>query len=265
VSGDSRARVPGTVADLTRRFYAAYRDPGMAVLEGFHPARHALGFGAHLELAVTYDRRRLMELAERLAPEAVPEIDRVLHVVDREGFGRLSQRSLSSPLLSVCRRPAYDITGAFADRTRPIVFLDRPRNPGNVGAVIRVAAAAGVGAVVVSGHVDPWSPVVLRSATGLQFAVPTGRAELPENGDRPIVAIDVGGEPLETAHLAPDSLLVVGGERYGLSARIVARAQRSVGVPMAQGVSSLNLATAISAVLYSWRAAEYERTGAYPW
>src|SRR5487761_892340 len=102
--------VPGgdPAKDLTRRFYAAYRDPALAVLEGIQPARHALAFGAHLEIAVTYDRRRLRSLAERIAPESLRSIDPVLRVVDRERFRRLSQRSLSSPLLSICARPEHD-------------------------------------------------------------------------------------------------------------------------------------------------------------
>jgi RNA methyltransferase, TrmH family len=251
-------------AELTRRFYAAYRNPRLAVLEGFHPARHALCFGARLDVAVTYDPQRLFKLAERLAPESVPGIERVMQVVTRDRFTRLSQRSLSSPLLSICERPDYDMAAVLLDRTKPVVHLDRPRNPGNVGAVIRVAAAADLGAVTVSGQ-DPWSPVAIRSATGLQFALPVERMELASSGGRPIVAVDIGFEPLDTTTLSPDSIFVVGGERHGLPASIHRLAQRSVGVPMRPGVSSLNLATALTAVLYSWRIAAFERDGRYPW
>lgn len=251
-------------AELTRRFYAAYRNPRLAVLEGFHPARHALAFGARLELAVTYDEQKLFKLAERIAPESLPGIRRVLQVVTRERFTRLSQRSLSSPLLSICARPDYDIAAVLAERAKPIVHLDRPRNPGNVGAVVRVAAAADLGAVTVSGQ-DPWSPVAIRSATGLQFALPVAMTELSTSCGRPIVAVDVDCEPLDPGSLSPGSILVVGGERHGLPAWIRGVAHRSVGVPMKPGVSSLNLATALAAVLYSWRSSAFERSGRYPW
>jgi TrmH family RNA methyltransferase len=251
-------------AQLTRRFYAAYRNPGLAVLEGFHPARHALRFGAQLEVAVTYDRQKLFKLAERLAPESIPGIEGVLEVVSRERFTRLSQRSLSSPLLSICARPDQDIDSVLAERAKPVVHLDRPRNPGNVGAAVRVAAATYLGAVTVSGQ-DPWSPVAIRSATGLQFAVPVARMELPTSCGRPIVAVDIDGDPLDTADLSPDSILVVGGERHGLPGWIRELAHRSVGVPMRPGVSSLNLATALAAVLYSWRISAFQRDGSYPW
>ncbi len=251
-------------AELTRRFYAAYRNPRLAVLEGFHPARHALRFGAQLDVAVTYHPEKLFELAERLAPDSVPGIEGVLQVVTRERFARLSQRSLSSPLLSICARPDYDIAATLAERTKPAVHLDRPRNPGNVGAVVRVAAATDLGAVTVSGQ-DPWSPVAIRSATGLQFALPVERMELSTTCGRPIVAVDIDGEPLDTTNISPDSILVVGGERHGLPAWIREVAHRSVGIPMKPGVSSLNLATALAAVLYSWRISAFERDGRYPW
>ena len=251
-------------AELTRTFYAAYRNPRLAVLEGFHPARHALRFGARLDVAVTYDPQKLLDLAGRLAPESIPDIEGVLQVVTRERFTRLSRRSLSSPLLSICARPEYDIASVLAGRDKPIVHLDRPRNPGNVGAVIRVAAASDLGAVTVSGQ-DPWSPVAIRSATGLQFALPVGTTELSPSCGRPIVAVDIGCDPLDTASLAPDSILVVGGERHGLPGWIRDVAHRSVGVPMRPGVSSLNLATALAAVLYAWRISAFERDGSYPW
>jgi TrmH family RNA methyltransferase len=251
-------------AVLTRRFYAAYRDPRSAVLEGFHPARHALRFGAVLEVAVTYDEHKLFALAERLAPESVPGIEAVLEVVTRERFTRLSRRSLSSPLLSICARPDVDVAAVLAQRAKPVVHLERPRNPGNVGAVVRVAAAADVGAVTVSGQ-DPWSPVAIRSATGLQFALPVAHMELSLACERPIVALEVDAEPLTTASLPADSLLVVGGERHGLPAWVRDVAHRSVSLPMKPGVSSVNLATALSAMLYSWRIAAFERDGRYPW
>lgn len=240
-------------ADLTRRFYAAYRDRTLAVLEGFHPARHALRFGGRIQLAVTYDRARLARAADRLDPEVMTHLDPVLATVDRERFSRLSRRSLSSPLLSIASRPDTGLGTALTASDRPVVFVERPRNPGNVGAVIRVAAAADVGGVIVSGTVDPWSPVVLRSATGLQYAVPVCSGELPADVGRPIVALDPGGEPLGRVALPPDAVMAVGGERYGLSAELRDRATHTVGVPMKPGVSSLNLATAVAAVLFAWR------------
>jgi TrmH family RNA methyltransferase len=252
-------------ARFTRQFYAAYEDPTRAVLEGLHPAAHALRFGATLEAALTYDRHRLLAMAERLYPDVAASVDAGLEVVSREVFAKLCRRSLTSPLLSIAARPDQDLGRALAPSGRPVLFLERPRNPGNVGAVVRVAAAAGVAAVLVSGTVDPWSPLVLRSGAGLQWAVPVANAPLPDDARRPIVTVDPRGEPVATAKLDPDSILVIGGERYGISDAVREMAGQSVAVPMRPGVASLNLATAVAAVLFSWKAAALARTGAEPW
>jgi RNA methyltransferase, TrmH family len=259
------ALVEGTEARLKRKFYAAYHDPAIAVLEGLHPATHALRFGAALEEVVTYDRDRLVAIAERLAPDILGDIEPRLEVVGRELFAKLCRRTLTSPLLSIAGRPLQDVARSFTPTGRPVLYLENPRNPGNVGAVIRVAAAAGVEAVLVSGKVDPWSPVVLRSGAGLQFALPVANATLPTDIQRPVVTVDPRGEPVATAELDPDSILVIGGERYGISSQVRELATRSVAVPMRAGVASLNLATAVSAVLFSWKAAGEARTGSAPW
>ncbi|MGO9456719.1 MAG: TrmH family RNA methyltransferase [Acidimicrobiales bacterium] len=257
--------VEGAEARYLRQFYAAYQDPACAVLEGLHPATHALRFGGALEAAITFDRDRLLAIAERLAPDVIAPIEAHLEVVGRELFAKLCRRKLTSPLLSIAGRPRQDIARSLAPTGRPVLYLENPRNPGNVGAVIRVAAAAGVEAVLVSGTVDPWSPLVLRSGAGLQFAIPVANTALPTDTTRPIVTVDPRGEPIAAAELDPDSILVVGGERYGISAEVRELATRSVAVPMRPGVASLNLATAVSAVLFSWKAAAQARTGSGPW
>jgi len=254
-----------TYNDLTRRFYGAYRNDQLCVLEGFHPARHAIAFGTTLESAVTYDPDRLFQLIEKMAPDAHEQIESVLTVLSREQFSNLSQRSLSSPLLSIAKRPHYAIDELWRPNGKPIVFLDRPRNPGNVGAAIRVGAGAGIASLIVTGNVDPFSPVTIRAAAGLQYALGVANAPLPETLTRPIVLIDMDGATVGTVAIDPNAVLVVGAERYGISPQIRQRASMTVGVPMKEGVSSLNLSTALSAVLFSWKSACVARGESSPW
>ncbi|MHB8219070.1 MAG: TrmH family RNA methyltransferase [Acidimicrobiales bacterium] len=251
--------------EIARHFVHAYADPERVVLEGVHPAIHAARFGARLEFAVTSDPDRLWAIVTRLAPDVRPAIDAVLRPVAASTFERLTPRSLSSPLLSTTPRPRQDLDRILVPDGRPVIFLEGPRNPGNVGAVIRVAAAADASAVIVSGRVDPWSPVTIRSATGLQFAIPVGTADLPEGGDRPVVVLDADGELLGAVPMDPSSILVVGGERYGVSATVKAKAHLSVALPMRRGVSSLNLSTAVAALLYAWKFSAIQGGGQPPW
>jgi TrmH family RNA methyltransferase len=128
------------------------------------------------------------------------------------------------------------------------VLLEDPRDLGNLGACVRVAAAAGAAAVLTTGTADPWHPDALRGAAGLHYALPVARVDAVPDGDRPLVALEPAGEPLRALPERP--LLAFGSERHGLSEELLARAQARVALPMRPGVSSLNLATAVAAILY---------------
>jgi TrmH family RNA methyltransferase len=135
-------------------------------------------------------------------------------------------------------------------RSAPLVLLDAPRSPGNAGAVVRVAAAAGCSGVAVTGTLDPWHPTVLRGSAGLHYAQPVLRVT-PDQVAGPLVLLDAGGDP--AAALPADGVLVVGSERGGIGAELRARADAVLALPMRPGVSSLNLATAVAAALYRRR------------
>ena len=100
-----------------------------------------------------------------------------------------------------------------APRTRPIVLLEDPRDLGNVGAVIRVAAAADAAAVLTTGDHDPWDPRAIRGSAGLHFALPVLRVPRAAAGDRPLVAVDPGGDALGFDDIPPGAILAFGTER----------------------------------------------------
>jgi RNA methyltransferase, TrmH family len=134
------------------------------------------------------------------------------------------------------------------------VLLEAPAHLGNLGAVVRVAAAAGAAAVLTTGPHDPWHPAALRGSAGLHFALPVARLEaVPRRGDRPLIALHPDGELLGPGMLRDGPLLAFGSERRGLSSTVLAAADRQIALPMRPGVSSLNLASAVAAVLYAWR------------
>ena len=70
---------------------------------------------------------------------------------------------------------------------------------------------------------------------------------------RPLLALDPGGEPLDPGALDPRAILAFGTERHGLSDELLARADARISIPMRAGVSSLNLATSVAAVLFAGR------------
>ncbi len=233
------------------RYRAARRDPELAVLEGFHTLKHALRFGAQVLEAVTCDHRQVVSLASDLAPDVAGAIAALLEEITTDEFAALAPDPPPTGVVALARRPAADVERVLADPgSAPIVALERPNHLGNVGAVIRVAAAAGAAAVLTTGDRDPWHPAAIRGSAGLHFAQPVARiGEIP-TGDRFLVALDPRGAPLGTFQFPDRAMLVFGSERDGLGETLLERADARVSIPMRLGVSSLNLATAVAVVLY---------------
>jgi TrmH family RNA methyltransferase len=240
---------------LVQRFRAARRDRNLAVLEGFHALKHALRFEAELVEAVASDPAGLERLAAELAPDLAGSLAGSLTEVDAELLVQLVPHAPRTGVVAIARRPAIDLAATLADqRSAPVVLLEDPRTMGNMGACVRVAAAADAAAVLTTGDNDPWHPEALRGAAGLHFALPVSRVEALPASDRPLVAIDPEGDVAELGAISPRAILAFGTERYGLGEELLARADARLAIPMRAGVSSLNLATAVAAVLFARRA-----------
>jgi TrmH family RNA methyltransferase len=242
---------------LIPRFGRARRDPSLAVLEGFHPLKHALRFGASVLDVVTPDPLELARLGELLAPDVSERIGALARQVEPEVFARLAPLAPATGVMALAERPTSDLASVLAmARAAPLVLLEDPRDLGNMGACVRVAAAADAAGVIATGGHDPWHPDALRGAAGLHFALPVCRLERLQalaTLERPLLALDPDGEPLKPAALDPRAVLAFGTERYGLSDELLELADARVSIPMRTGVSSLNLATSVAAVLFAWR------------
>jgi tRNA G18 (ribose-2'-O)-methylase SpoU len=242
---------------LAARYREARHDPSRVVLEGFHALKHGLRFGGDVEQAVTCDRARAATLAERLAPDLLGWLRLRLEEVPADLFARLAPVPPATGVLAIARRPAVDVQALLGEGAEaPLVLLENPGDLGNLGAVVRVAAAAGARGVLTTGRHDPWHAAALRGSAGLHFAVPVARVEALPASPWPLVALHPEGERLGAAPLPAGAILAFGTERDGLSPGLLARAAQRVAIPMRTGVSSLNLATAVAVALYSWRLAQ---------
>lgn len=212
-------------------------------LEGFHAVKHALRFAPDLvDTIEVSDLAAAIRLAEQLAPDVAAALG------SRAVVGEVDH---PTGVQARARRPPDDAT-VLRHRTAPLLLLDRPRHPGNAGAAVRVAAAAGASGVAITGPLDPWHPAVLRGSAGLHYALPV-LAVQASDVTGPLLVLDAGGDRL--GNVPDDAVLVVGSERSGVGQELRERADAVVALPMRAGVSSLNLATAAAAVLYAWRLA----------
>jgi TrmH family RNA methyltransferase len=243
--------------ELRRRFRAARRDPELTVLEGFHALKHALRFGAEVDEAVAVDPEELEQLAVDLAPDLSGRFADLARAIDPAELAGLVPQAPRTGVVAIAHRKRADLPAALDDqREAPVVLLEQPRNMGNLGACVRVAAAADTAALLTIGENDPWHPDAVRGAAGLHYALPAVAAveQAPSGVEgRPLLALDPEGEELDPAALPPRAVLAFGTERHGLSDELLAAADGRVALPMKAGVSSLNLATSVAAVLYALR------------
>jgi len=146
-------------------------------------------------------------------------------------------------------------------RLRPegvALYLDRVQDPGNVGGVVRCAAAFGATGVACSqGCADPFSPRAVRASAGQSLLL----AVQPEADLRPLVeafnraggevvgTVGSGGTPVREWHPRRPVLLVLGNEGQGLTEEVAAACARRVTVPLAGAVESLNVAVTAGVIL----------------
>jgi RNA methyltransferase, TrmH family len=140
-----------------------------------------------------------------------------------------------------------------------IVVADGWRDPGNLGTLLRTAAAAGVDAVaLVPGTVDPFNPKVLRAGMGAHFRLPLLALDWPELvarfSDMAVILADARGEvPYTAVDWTRPSLLVIGGEAHGFSRTAGQTPHTLVRIPMVAGTESLNAAVAAAILVYEAR------------
>ncbi|MFF4216801.1 TrmH family RNA methyltransferase [Streptomyces nondiastaticus] len=231
------------------------RAPDAVLLDGFHALKHALRFGADVPLAVTSDKEAALALAEALADDLTGTLAERLVEIPAKALRELVPRIHPTGVVALAVRPerrANLDALSRAPREAPVVVLDNPRNLGNVGAVIRLAAGFGATGVVTTGDMDPWHPNAVRAGAGLHYATAVERLPLTELPPGPLYALDPEGDDIRSLTLPDDALIAFGSERHGISPELRERATRLVALPMRPQVSSYNLATSVAMALFHW-------------
>jgi RNA methyltransferase, TrmH family len=239
------------------------RSERMFLVEGPQAVREALdrpGETVVLELFVSADlRERHGEVVRAASDRGVP-----VHEVTEAASAALSETVTPQGLVAVCRYLDEPLASVLASAPRLVVVLVQVRDPGNAGAVVRVADAAGAQAVVCTeGSVDVYNGKCVRASTGSLFHLPlvTG-ASLPDTVDalraaglQVLAADGAGATDLDAAvdagALGAPTAWLFGNEAWGLPAAVRALADDVVRVPLHGRAESLNLATAAAVCLYA--------------
>jgi TrmH family RNA methyltransferase len=158
-----------------------------------------------------------------------------------------------SGLLAVAAMPQ---AAAAVDLDKDAILLDGIQDPGNVGAILRTAAAAGVGqALLGSGCAAAWSPKVLRAGQGAHFALAIhedadlGKFMPAYRGTTAVTCLEQA-VPLYAASWSGPIAWVFGAEGQGVSPGLIASARLRVRIPMPGAIESLNVAAAAAVCLF---------------
>lgn len=226
-----------------------------ALAEGLHLAQAALDAGTPVE-AVLVRQRTHGDEVERLAAAATAAGARRFELVPAL-YDRISPVEHGVGLMLVISVPQYRLPkSAQGD----MLYLDGVQDPGNVGALLRTAAAAGIGDVLASPATAAlWAPKTLRAGQGAHFRLHLHEHVAPGSLMEVLQGSWIGadarqGEPLWTVPLPAGAVgWVFGGEGAGLSDAARAVCQRMVSIPVEAAVESLNVGAAAAVCLFERR------------
>lgn len=240
------------------------REQGHFLVEGPQAVREACAWHGPtplIEVFVTAEaasRHRDIVDAARTAGVTVSR-------ADDDAIASLSGASTPQGMVAICRDITVTLDDVLARKPHLSVAMEQIRDPGNAGAVMRVADAAGAEALLLSASsVDLYNDKVVRASTGSIFHVPVVRdcdltsAVAEVRRVRPeiqVLVADGSGEDLDeltdSGVLDAPTLWVFGNEAWGVPEHLVALADRVVRVPIHGRAESLNLATAAAVCLYA--------------
>jgi TrmH family RNA methyltransferase len=246
--------VPGTVRDLHRRRGRERR--GRTLAEGIRLVEEALAAGIPIDAAVAAPSLdatpRGRALREALAARGVhTEV-----LSDRE-FATLALTGQPQGVLAVVALPGWEADAVRPSAGHPVLVLDGVQDPGNVGTIARTALALGAaGLVALPGTAELANPKVVRSAMGALFRLPAvhlDAASLPgwlRAAGAELWVAEADGEPVARVRAAGPVAVVVGNEGAGVHPEVAVLATRRVGIPLAPGAESLNVAAAAAILLH---------------
>lgn len=239
----------------------AREETGSFMAEGLKLVIDALELGWTIRTLIYAKAAKGKPAVEKIAVKTVASGGLVLEV---------SEKVMSS---IVRRDNPQMVAGVFEQRWKPLsavkpkkgetyVALDRVRDPGNLGTIIRTADAAGASGVILVGDcTDPFAVETVRATMGSVFAVPVSRASVEEflgwrkGVEAQVVATHLAGSvDYRTVDYGKKPVvLLMGNEQSGLPEELAAKADARVRIPQAGRADSLNLAVATAVMLYEAR------------
>lgn len=254
ISSASNPRVKEWAKLLDRK----YRDrEGKFLLEGVHVVKEALDAGWPLEL-IAYDEGSevLDQFEEYINAEQQKELPWI--PVSPEIIMKCSETDTPQPIFAIAMKRPPEKRRLFEQANGLVVVLDGVQDPGNVGTIVRSAAASGATAVILGkGTVDLYNPKTIRSTMGALFHVSVLEADLtvllPEAIQQGVAVIGTSLQATKSCYeydLRQATWLVFGNEGSGMSKTVSDLVDKHLLIPMTGRAESLNVAMAATVLLF---------------
>src|SRR6185312_4498779 len=267
MAGTSTLRTPMRISSrqnpIVNRFKAVARGEaeGMLLLDGVHLLQDALAAGIEIvNVAIdagAVERRDISRLAEVLRGKGLDPI-----VATAPVMGALSPVRSPTGIVAIARRPERDVAEFYKGPAPLVLIATDIQDPGNLGAIVRVAEAGGATSVLAAGaSADPFGWKALRGSMGSALRLPVDRvdaadtaiAEARRRRCRIVATVPRDGRSLYDVDLAGATAVLIGGEGPGLPESLIESADERLTIPMERGVESLNAAATAALIVYEAR------------
>ena len=213
---------------------------GQFVVDGLKSVKEAISCGFKVETLVFTEKGYSLFGKTELPFEIVTD----------DVFSVISEEKTPQGVLAVCEKKENAIKSPEGN----CILLDDVKDPSNVGAIIRTAAATDFTDVYLIGSADPFSSKCVRASMGGIFKVRIysgKREEILSAIDKPILIADMKGENVFTADLGGEYCLAIGNEGHGVSEEVKKAGSVTVSIPMQNRVESLNAAVSAGILMYA--------------
>jgi TrmH family RNA methyltransferase len=264
IASPHNPRLRAAAALRERRDRAA---TGLTLVDGARECRRAIEAGVIVETAFVC--RPLLQsddttgIAKALRARRIETVELTERAFERLAFG-----DRSDGVVLVVRQPATDLAGLVLASPTPLLLVTEDvEKPGNLGAILRTADAAGCDAVIAIGGTDLFNPNVIRASIGAVFSMPLASAPaqevlswLRDHGVRPVAARVDAREVYTSADLSGPLALVLGSEAEGLSPVWHDPSIEAVRLPMHGSADSLNVSATAAILAFEARRQRDNRT-----
>ena len=241
-----------------RKLYRARnrRKEGKFLLEGSRIVQHAVKkemLISRVFVSADFDDQSLIK--------KLKQSDCQLITISRELLDEIADTVSPQGIIAIADKPNYQLSDIWNNSQDSLLLLDRIQDPGNMGALIRTAAAAGVkGIIALKGCVDIYNLKVLRATMGAIFNIPictridvTKIRKKAKELEHQIVCADLSGPKFHyEINFSKKTIFVIGNEAQGISQEILSLSDQIVKIPLNGAIESLNAAVSGGIILYEY-------------